>query len=150
MATPPCSWAQNVDTIFLRVLLPHLHGPHVEFAADEIVISAADGLAEPVAFKLNGAIDPERSVFGLDHQGLDIRMPKAEPGTPYWPRLLSAKGKPHWLSVDWPRYEAEPDSEEEAPEMPAMGGGDFGGMDFSGMDFGGEGGLDMSALQGMM
>lgn len=113
-----------------------------------------------VELELYAEIDPAESRVNHTAKNIEMKLQKKELKEEYWPRLLKAAQKLHFLKTDFDKWVDEDEQNEAADEdmakfgdmggMPGMGG-DFGGIDFSKLG-GGAGGMpDMSGmgLEGM-
>ncbi|KAL6830512.1 HSP20-like chaperone [Trichoderma sp. SZMC 28015] len=113
-----------------------------------------------VELELYAEIDPAESRVNHTAKNIEMKLQKKELKEEYWPRLLKASQKLHFLKTDFDKWVDEDEQNETADEdmakfgdmggMPGMGG-DFGGIDFSKLG-GGAGGMpDMSGmgLEGM-
>lgn len=78
---------------FLLFLQTDIEPKLVTFSAD-----GADGKKYAVSLSLFGEIDVEKSKEVATDLHTQLTLVKKEEG-PYWPRLLSEKGKPHYLKV---------------------------------------------------
>lgn len=119
---PPAVWAQRSDVLFLTLNV-ECSEPVFEFTEDTMVFSGV-GMPEGKKYELNvqfyGKINPDKVFHKNIKRCIEFVIGKAEPQETYWPRLLKEKTKPHWLKVDFNRWEDEGSNDEETPQMDLM------------------------------
>lgn len=60
-----------------------------------------------------GFIDEEESTFKILDNKIECTIVKSEKG--WWPRLVATPQKPHWLKIDFDRWQTEDDLLDEEP-----------------------------------
>lgn len=97
--------------------------------------------------ELFGNVKVEESKYMVRGRGAEIVLMKEDPEGPYWQRFLKDSKKQHWLKVDFDKWQAEDESDDEAANGGGGGGGGgaggFGGANFEDMmrQMGGLGGM---------
>ncbi|TMW44762.1 hypothetical protein DOY81_010158, partial [Sarcophaga bullata] len=118
--SPLVYWAQTDKQITLKVDLKDTQGPLVEFTPKTVKFKAkglgARGLHE-YKFEIHfyGFIDDEESTFKATGNKVEILVKKCENG--WWPRLVATPQKPHWLKVDFDRWQTEDDVDEQPRDV---------------------------------
>ena len=90
--------------------------------------------------ELFGEVKPEDSKYMVRGRGAEIVLVK-EPEGGYWKRLLKDDKKQHWLKVDFDKWQAEDESDDEGGAGGGFGGGNFEDMMRQMGGLGGAGGL---------
>jgi len=171
--TPEVLWAQRSSVadaaknyVYLTISVPDVskESLQLELKPTGVTFTGASSTLKRtyhVELELFGEIDPAESRVNHTSKNIEIKLQKKELKEEYWPRLLKASQKLHYLKTDFDKWVDEDEQNEVAEDdmskfgdmggMPGMGGGDFGGIDFSKLG-GGTGGMpDMSGmgLEGM-
>uniref|UniRef100_A0A182SNF6 CS domain-containing protein n=1 Tax=Anopheles maculatus TaxID=74869 RepID=A0A182SNF6_9DIPT len=119
---PPAVWAQRSEVIFLTLNVECTE-PEIKFTEDSLTFSGV-GKPEGKKYELNvefySKINPDKVATKNIKRCIEFVIAKADPQAPYWPRLLKDKTKPHWLKVDFNRWEDEGSNDEEGGQ-PDMG-----------------------------
>lgn len=119
---PPAVWAQRYDSIFLTLNI-ECSEPKYDFTENTMVFSGV-GMPEGKKYELNvefyNKINPEKVFAKNIKRCIEFVIAKADPQETYWPRLLKEKTKPHWLKVDFNRWEDEGSNDEETDKMDLM------------------------------
>ncbi|XP_309492.5 uncharacterized protein CG16817 [Anopheles gambiae] len=121
---PPAVWAQRSDVIFLTLNV-ECSDPVYKFTEDSMSFTGV-GKPEGKKYELNveffSKINPDKVASKNIKRCIEFVIAKAEPQETYWPRLLKDKTKPHWLKVDFNRWEDEGSNDEEggADQMDLM------------------------------
>lgn len=119
---PPAVWAQRSDVLFVTLNV-ECSDPVFKFTEDTMVFSGV-GKPEGKKYELNvefySKINPDKVVTKNIKRCIEFVIAKAEPQETYWPRLLKEKNKPHWLKVDFNRWEDEGSNDEETDRMDLM------------------------------
>uniref|UniRef100_A0A2M4C1H4 Putative hsp90 co-chaperone p23 n=1 Tax=Anopheles marajoara TaxID=58244 RepID=A0A2M4C1H4_9DIPT len=106
---PPAVWAQRSEVIFLTLNI-ECSEPVYKFTDDSMVFNGV-GMPEGKKYELNinffSKINPEKVSVKNIKRCIEFVIAKAEPEDTYWPRLLKENTKPHWLKVDFNRWEDE-------------------------------------------
>ncbi|KAJ3333905.1 Prostaglandin E synthase 3 (Cytosolic) [Blyttiomyces sp. JEL0837] len=158
IVSPEVLWAQREDEIYLTINVSDVESPKIELTKDSLhFVGPSHGKVYEVKLDFFKEVDPEASRQNVTARSLQFVIAKSAPG-PYWPRLLKASGKPHFLKTDFARWKDEDEEEEEEDKDKGKAGFDM--SQFSGMGGGmpgmpggmggGMGGFDMSQLQAMM
>ncbi|XP_058061392.1 uncharacterized protein CG16817 isoform X1 [Anopheles bellator] len=115
---PPAVWAQRSDVIFLTLNV-ECSEPVYKFTENTMVFSGV-GMPEGKKYELNveffNKINPEKVATKNIKRCIEFVIAKAEPEETYWPRLLKEKTKPHWLKVDFNRWEDEGSGDDEGAD----------------------------------
>lgn len=112
---PPAVWAQRSDVIYLTLNV-ECNEPEIKFTEESLVFSGVgkpEGKKYELSVEFYDKINPEKVATKNIQRCIEFVIDKADPQTPYWPRLLKDKGKPHWLKVDFNRWEDEGSKDEE-------------------------------------
>ncbi|XP_052903117.1 uncharacterized protein CG16817 isoform X1 [Anopheles moucheti] len=119
---PPAVWAQRSDVIYLTLNVECTE-PEIKFTDESLVFSGV-GKPEGKKYELNvefyEKINPEKVATKNIKRCIEFVIAKADSQTPYWPRLLKDKTKPHWLKVDFNRWEDEGSNDEEGNNVPDL------------------------------
>ncbi|XP_050093685.1 uncharacterized protein CG16817 [Anopheles aquasalis] len=112
---PPAVWAQRSEVIFLTLNI-ECSEPVYKFTDDSMVFTGV-GMPEGKKYELNinffSKINPEKVSVKNIKRCIEFVIAKAEPEDTYWPRLLKENTKPHWLKVDFNRWEDEDSGDED-------------------------------------
>lgn len=110
IATPPSvSWAQRSARVFLTFNV-ECEKPDLKFEKQRVTFS---GTCEPdhkpheVVIPLHAEIDPEKSSYVNKGRCIEVVLAKDKIDEEYWPSLTGEKKKPHWLKVDFNRWQDE-------------------------------------------
>jgi len=165
LPTPPATWAQRKNLVYLNIVLEDSKNPTLKIEKDKLIFKGKGGPDQKdheLNIELYGSIKPDDSKFIVRPRGTEIVLIKDDQEGPFWPRLTKDNTKKHWLRVDFSKWKDEDDESEgevEAGPGGAPGGGDFeemmrqmGGLGGAGgmggmPDFGG-GGADFGDLEG--
>ncbi|XP_050080991.1 uncharacterized protein CG16817 [Anopheles maculipalpis] len=113
---PPAVWAQRSEVIFLTLNVECTE-PEIKFTEDSLTFSGV-GKPEGKKYELNvefySKINPDKVATKNIKRCIEFVIAKADPEAPYWPRLIKDKTKPHWLKVDFNRWEDEGSNDEES------------------------------------
>ncbi|XP_005179424.1 very-long-chain (3R)-3-hydroxyacyl-CoA dehydratase [Musca domestica] len=117
--SPLVYWAQTAYQITLKVDLKDAEFADVDFTPTKLQFLAkgigARGLNE-YAFEITfyGFIDDEESSYRVFDNKIEFNIIKSEKA--WWPRLIATPQKPHWLKIDFDRWQTEDDlADEEKP-----------------------------------
>jgi len=111
---PPVQWAQRKNLVYLNIALEDTKDPTIKIEDDKFYFRGAGGTdrkEHEVTIQLYGKVKPDESKFIVRQRNIEVVLIKEE--EQYWPRLLSAKTKFHWLKVDFNKWKDEEESEEE-------------------------------------
>ncbi|KAJ3410588.1 hypothetical protein HDV05_003625 [Chytridiales sp. JEL 0842] len=137
---PEILWAQRPNEIYLTINVSDVENPKVKLEANTFTFTGVShGKTYEAKLELLKEIDPEESKQNISARSLYFVLAKKEKDQPYWPRLLKASGKPHFLKTDFSRWKDEDESDDEGA-----------GKDFDMSNFGGMGGMDMASMMGGM
>lgn len=119
---PSVSWAQRKGQVYITF--------NVECAKPDIKIENKSlffkGTCAPeqkvleVSIPLYAEINPEKSKQENKGRYIEVILAKDKLNEPFWPTLTTDKKKPHWLKVDFNRWQEEDDSDVEDLEMDNM------------------------------
>ncbi|CAH1967108.1 unnamed protein product [Acanthoscelides obtectus] len=115
--SPFVYWAQNEDSLFIKVDLKDVQDPKINIERKRLHFLCkgvgAQGLQD-YEFQLNFHCDVQENgnnFVKLSDYKIDLTLRKAEKG--WWPRLTSQPQKPAWLKVDFDKWQSEDDVIEE-------------------------------------
>uniref|UniRef100_A0A182JKP0 Uncharacterized protein n=1 Tax=Anopheles atroparvus TaxID=41427 RepID=A0A182JKP0_ANOAO len=115
---PPAVWAQKSNAIYLTLNVECTE-PVYEFTENTMVFSGV-GKPEGKKYELNiefySKVNKEKVFVKNIKRCIEFVIAKADPQEPYWPRLLKEKTKPHWLKVDFNRWEDEGSNDEDGAD----------------------------------
>ncbi|XP_049292240.1 uncharacterized protein CG16817 [Anopheles funestus] len=112
---PPAVWAQRSDVIYLTLNVECTE-PEIKFTENSLSFSGVgkpEGKKHELNVEFYDKINPEKVATKNIKRCIEFVIAKADPQTPYWPRLLKDKTKPHWLKVDFNRWKDEESNDEE-------------------------------------
>lgn len=141
IATPPAVlWAQRKEDIFLTFSV-EAKEPDIKIEKDSVHfkgINVPDKRLLEVTIPLYDNVVPENSRFDNKGRCIEMILRKEKKDAPYWPTLTKDKKKPHYLKIDFQKWQDSEDEDEEGEQNP---GGD---MDIEKMlsSIGGAGGGD--------
>ncbi|XP_073821165.1 3-hydroxyacyl-CoA dehydratase 2 [Musca autumnalis] len=110
--SPLVYWAQTAYQISLKVDVKDAEFADVDFTPTKINFKSkgigARGLNE-YAFEINlyGFIDDEESHYRVFDNKIEFNIVKSK--KEWWPRLFATPQKPHWLKIDFDRWQTEDD-----------------------------------------
>uniref|UniRef100_A0A1Y1L455 Very-long-chain (3R)-3-hydroxyacyl-CoA dehydratase n=1 Tax=Photinus pyralis TaxID=7054 RepID=A0A1Y1L455_PHOPY len=113
-------WAQNEDSLFLKIDLKDVNNPDIKFEERKFHFQAhgvgAHGCAN-YGFCLDfcSEINPNESVCKVLGSKIDCNIVKAKKG--WWPRLTGKPQKPGWLKIDFDRWQSEDDLNSEDEKL---------------------------------
>ncbi|XP_066156429.1 very-long-chain (3R)-3-hydroxyacyl-CoA dehydratase [Euwallacea fornicatus] len=115
--SPFVYWAQNENSLFLKIDLKDVKGPDIDIGNKHIhfigIGRGAQG-SEKYSFQLNflETVDTSDKIIKVTDRCINITLHKKEPG--WWPRLISTPQKPSWLKIDFDKWQSEDDLVDEA------------------------------------
>ncbi|CAD6996939.1 unnamed protein product [Ceratitis capitata] len=116
---PLVYWAQTKDQITLKVDLKDAKAPYVLFAEKSVKFSSEGyGACGFNAYNFElifySNIDEEHCSYRVYDSKVELLIQKCECNS--WPRLISTPQKPHWLRIDFDRWQTEEEMlEDEKP-----------------------------------
>jgi len=114
---PSAIWAQRNNLVFLTLNVTDAKSPEIKVEANRLFFKATScGKVYETDVELYGEINPETSKQEVTDRNVQLVLMRKEPG-PYWPRLLKAAGKVHWLKVDFGKWKDEDDSDDEGGDQ---------------------------------
>lgn len=116
---PPAVWAQRYDAVYLTLNV-ECSEPVFEFTENTMAFTGVgkpEGKKYELKVEFYGKINPEKVFSKNIKRCIEFVIAKADPQETYWPRLLKDKTKPHWLKVDFNRWEDEGSNDEEMDKM---------------------------------
>lgn len=113
-------WAQNEETIFLKIDLKDVKNPDIKFEERYFQFEAQGVGAhgnENYGFSLDfySEINYDASVCKVLGSKIDCNIVKAKKS--WWPRLTSKPQKPGWLKIDFDRWQSEDDLNSEDEKL---------------------------------
>lgn len=133
--TPPVVlWAQRADRLLLTLQIQDCQpNPDLKLEKDKLYFKGksdsiqqdADHSTHEVTIEFYKPINVEESKHNIHARGIEFVIVKEE--SCWWPRLLKASTKQHWLKVDFLKWKDEDDSDDEQ-HGGAFGGGGAGGF----------------------
>lgn len=124
LLTPVVAWAQRKDVLLLTVKIPGLTDPDIKVEAEQLVLSSGsrNGQRYELRIPFLHKVEPSGHRQVVRENTIELVLPKAEQGAPFWGRLVADKEKQHWLRVDFNKWVDEEDTEsEEEPAEPEAG-----------------------------
>ncbi|XP_037089273.1 co-chaperone protein daf-41-like [Pollicipes pollicipes] len=112
---PPVTWAQRNNLIFLTINVEDVKDADIKVEESRLHFKGTGGSDKKTYeadMEFYGSIDSETSKQQISDRNIQLVLMKKEEG-PYWPRLLKATSKMHWLKVDFGKWKDEDDSEDE-------------------------------------
>lgn len=110
-----CVFVVFFHVLFLFMFSSLFH-TSTRFTEDSMSFTGV-GKPEGKKYELNveffSKINPDKVASKNIKRCIEFVIAKAEPQETYWPRLLKDKTKPHWLKVDFNRWEDEGSNDEE-------------------------------------
>ncbi|KAJ4306934.1 p23 chaperone protein wos2 [Collariella sp. IMI 366227] len=164
--TPEVLWAQRSSAsdpeknyIYLTITVPDVPTSNLKLDLKPTGLSFtghSDTLKRTyhVELEFYAEIDPAASKVNHTSRDVEMKLRKKELKEEFWPRLLKAAGKVHFVKTDFDKWVDEDEQDEAVDEdfgaggmggMGDMGGNDFGGIDFSKL----AGGGGMPGMPGM-
>jgi hypothetical protein len=124
----PVRWAQRKENVLVTIGVIDVHDPVLKIEGNKFTFSGRAGETTYAAdIELFSDIDETASRFVVRPRGIEVILAKKDTKV-WWPRLLKATGKFHWVTVDWSRWV---DSSGDEPSKPDFNwnpdeGGNFG------------------------
>lgn len=113
---PPVSWAQRTDVIFVTIEVSDVQkNPEIVLEDRKLTFrgkGGTEGQTYEIVMEFYGEISKSDSKYAVRDRHVEFILKRKEAGS-YWPRLLKATTKQHWLKVDFQKWRDESDSEEE-------------------------------------
>ncbi|XP_013115360.2 very-long-chain (3R)-3-hydroxyacyl-CoA dehydratase [Stomoxys calcitrans] len=114
--SPFVYWAQTARHINLKVDLKDAQWTDLKFTPTNLEFKSkgvgARGLNEyEFDIKFYGLIDDEQCSYKVFDNKIECLIVKSESG--WWTRLIATPQKPHWLKIDFDRWQTEDDLEDE-------------------------------------
>ncbi|KAB8234455.1 Prostaglandin E synthase 3 (Cytosolic) [Aspergillus alliaceus] len=154
MTRPEVTWAQRSSSsdaernyLYVNIKAPDVDRKeatlkitptNVTFAGD-----SKKGVRYEISLDLYAEIDPENSKVNHSDREVELILRKKELKEEYWPRLLKATEKQHYLKTDFDKWVDEDEQDEAAEDDYAN---NFGGFEGLGGGEGGLGNIDFSKL----
>lgn len=150
--TTPVEWAQRKTCIYVNIRVDELQDAVIKIDKNRLTFRSVacqcvcvnradrcdgknsgtggvDKKLHELDLELFGEVKVEESKYMVRGRGAEIVLIKAEPDGPYWQRLLKESKKQHWLKVDFDKWQAEDESDDEAAGgLGGGGGGPAGGF----------------------
>jgi len=115
IAQAPIEWAQRKDVIYLTIGVDGCKEPQIDVTDDKFHFRGRGG---PDQREFECTLEFYKQVDGANARrvasGRNIQyvIPKKESG-PFWPRLLKADKKVHWVKIDFDKWKDEDDLSDE-------------------------------------
>jgi len=162
--TPEVLWAQRSsssdptkNSVYLTLTVADIaeKDTKLDIQADKLTFTGYSQIKKTtysVTLEFFAEIVPEETKKNHTNRYIELVLRKKELKEEFWPRLLKAKGKVHFLRTDFDKWvdedeqEGNPDDEDFMNKMGGMGGAGGGGMGGMGGGPGGFEGIDFSKL----
>ncbi|NP_001036958.1 uncharacterized protein CG16817-like [Bombyx mandarina] len=112
---PPVLWAQRKEDVFLTFSV-ETKDPTIKIEKDSVYFrgeGAPDNRLHEVTIALYDTVLPEKSVFVNKGRCVEMILRKEKTDGPFWPTLTKDKKKPHYLKIDFNKWNDEDDEVEE-------------------------------------
>lgn len=110
---PSVSWAQCKDQVYITFNV-ECEKPDIKIENKSLSFKgtcAPEQKVHEVSIPLYGEINPDKSKQENKGRYIEVILAKEKVAGPFWPTLTSDKKKPHWLKVDFNRWQEEEESD---------------------------------------
>jgi len=112
---PSVEWAQRKDIIYVTVGVGDCKSPQIDLANDKFHFRGRGGPDQrefDCVLEFYKPVDASKARLVPSDRNIQYVSPKKESG-PFWPRLLKADKKVHWVKIDFNKWKDEDDLSDE-------------------------------------
>jgi hypothetical protein len=114
---PPIRWAQRKDKVLVTIGVIDSRDPVLKIEGNKLTFSGQAGATSyGLSLELFNDIDTAASKYVVRPRGIEISLAKKDAAV-WWPRLIKATTKLHYVTVDWSRWVDSSDDEPSKPEF---------------------------------
>ncbi|CAF1547218.1 unnamed protein product [Adineta ricciae] len=128
MYHPSIKWGQKKDRILLTIAVQDIEKPEINIEPTKLHFRGqqSEKVKYDTTLEFFDEIDPNASKYHKTSQNhWEFMLKKKDSNKPFWKRLIKSTDKCQWINIDWNRFNAEDDDEDES---------DLGGKDWSNLD----------------